>query len=384
LARSTSQSRDLEVHLAWLGEQLDRVSEADRAGVSWMIERLDVTKQRTWGEMRALDEVLFPRVHHRLVSQLSEFPTTIRLDADPRPQSTAAVTAGGVRTASQRLRNRLQRIQGYASERQIHRARIAAKHLRYLLEPFAARVPEGEVVTDQLKALQDAFGDVHDAHLFMAELREVLPEAERAASTGPDIVPGLMALMASLRARGLQAFEGASAAWLVNRGAPFFHRVNAVADAIAGLARLGREVERKFLLTGLPPLEGAEGPVEIVQGYLPGEHRVDLVRTVKEGSGLTRLEVEEPVGADVFARFWPLTEGRRLRKRRYRIADGELIWEIDQFLDRDLVLAEVELPGPMTEVAIPEWLRPYVARDVTEDPAYTNAQLASDGSGQAD
>jgi CYTH domain-containing protein len=167
--------------------------------------------------------------------------------------------------------------------------------------------------------------------------------------------------------------------------------VETVADGIAGLAHFDLEVERKFLLTGLPPLEGAEEPIEIEQGYLPGERLIErlrrvqssrgmeLFRTVKEGSGLTRLEVEETVTPGMFAQFWPLTEGRRLRKRRYRIADGNLTWEIDQFLDRDLVLAEVELPGTPTEVPIPDWLGPYLDREVTADQAYSNLHLASNG-----
>jgi CHAD domain-containing protein/CYTH domain-containing protein len=391
LARATSASRDLEVHLAWLGEQLDRVGEAERPGVSWMIGRLTAAKSRAREQMLALDGRLFSRVHDRLVSQLSEFQTTIRLDADPRPRSTAAVTAGRVRAASQRLENRLRGIQGYASEAEIHRARIAAKHLRYLLEPFARGRPEVDTVTDRLKGLQDSLGDVHDAHVFVADLREALPEAEVAASGGPDLVPGLLALIASLRGRGLQAFEGAAPAWLGEGAGPFFRQVETLAETIAGLARLGLEIERKFLLTGLPPLEGAEEPVEIEQGYLPGERLierlrrvrspegVELFRTVKEGSGLTRLELEEAVTPGVFAQFWPLTEGRRLRKRRHRIADGNLTWEIDEFLDRHLVLAEVELPGQATEVQIPDWLRPYLDREVTAEDTYTNLRLASNG-----
>jgi CYTH domain-containing protein len=190
--------------------------------------------------------------------------------------------------------------------------------------------------------------------------------------------------------RGFQAFADASPTWLGDRAEPFFGRVATMADAIAGLVGHGQEIERKFLLTGLPPLEGAEGPVEIEQGYLPGERLierlrrirsdggVELVRTVKEGSGLTRLEVEEVVTPEVFARFWPLTEGRRLRKRRYRVGDGNLTWEIDEFLDRDLVLAEVELPDPLADVRIPGWLQPHMGREVTEEPAYSNFRLASD------
>jgi CYTH domain-containing protein len=107
-----------------------------------------------------------------------------------------------------------------------------------------------------------------------------------------------------------------------------------------------------------------------------GEDGVELVRTVKEGTGLVRLEIEESVAPDVFDALWPLTAGRRLRKRRHRVAEGELTWEIDQFLDRDLVLAEVELPAPEVEVAIPAWLAPWVQREVTDDPAYGNFELS--------
>jgi CHAD domain-containing protein/CYTH domain-containing protein len=389
LARGTNQSRDLEVHLAWLVEQRQRVGEAEQPGVSWILGRLTEAKRRGWDEMLQLDQRLFPKVYHRLVVQLSAFPTTIRLDGDLRGRATAAVTASRVRAASRRLRSRLLEIYGYSSGPAIHRARIAAKHLRYLLEPFAAAVPEGEAVIDRLKALQDALGDVHDAHVFLDELRRSLPAARDAASGGTDVLPGLEAVMASLEARGFQTFARTRPTWLVDRAEAFFREIDRMADAIAALAGQGQEIERKFLLTGLPSLDGAEGSVEIEQGYLPGERLierlrrvqsdagVELVRTVKEGSGLTRLEIEEDVAPDVFARFWPLTDGRRLRKRRYRVPEGHLTWEIDEFLDRDLVLAEVELPEQRTEVPIPGWLQPHVDREVTEDSAYTNFRLAS-------
>jgi CHAD domain-containing protein/CYTH domain-containing protein len=389
LARGTNKSRDLEVHLAWLVEQRECVGDAEQPGVSWILGRLTEAKRRVWDEMLRLDRRLFPKVHDRFVVQLSAFPTTIRLDSDLGGRSTAAVTASLVRAASRRLRGRLLEIYGYSSGTAIHRARIAAKHLRYLLEPFAAGAPEVVAVIDRLKALQDALGDVHDSHVFLAELRENLPEARDAASSGTDVLPGLAAVMASLESRGFQTFAKTRPAWLVDRAEAFFRETDRTADAIAALGDQGQEIERKFLLTGLPPLVGAEGPVEIEQGYLPGERLierlrriqsdagVELVRTVKEGSGLTRLEIEENVAPDVFARFWPLTDGRRLRKRRYRVPEGHLTWEIDEFLDRDLVLAEVELPEQRTEVAIPGWLQPHVDREVTEDLAYTNFRLAS-------
>jgi CHAD domain-containing protein/CYTH domain-containing protein len=389
LARGTNRSRDLEVHIAWLEEQREHLGVVEQPGVSWTLDQLATAKRRDQDAMLRLDQKLFPKIHDRLTDQLSVFRTAIRLDADLTERSTAAVAARLVRQASRRLRRRLSLIRGYISEGEIHRARIAAKRLRYLLDPFVANLPDGPAVIQQLKTLQDGFGDVHDAHVFVSELVRSLPNASSATVVGPDLLPGIRALIASLRVRGHQAFSAIAPAWLGDGAVHFFNRVNAVADGVARLSGQGVEIERKFLLTGLPSLERAEGPVEIEQGYLPGERlierlrrvrsgdAVELVRTVKEGSGLARLEIEEMVTPDVFARFWPLTVGRRLRKRRYRVAEGPVTWEIDEFLDRELVLAEVELPAERTEIRIPEWLQPHVEREVTEDSAYTNVRLAS-------
>jgi len=70
----------------------------------------------------------------------------------------------------------------------------------------------------------------------------------------------------------------------------------------------------------------------------------------------------------------------RLRKRRYLVSDGTLVWEVDEFLDRALVLAEIELPTANTEVTVPEWLAPSIVREVTDEPAFTNLRLACDTS----
>jgi CHAD domain-containing protein/CYTH domain-containing protein len=389
LARSTNPARDLEVHLGWMEQQRAGAGESERPGIAWMIERLSAARDGAAEHMLDLDSALFPKLQPRLTSRLTRFRTTIDLDSDSARRSTAAVTARRLRDACRRLKDRLGRIQGYSDEEAIHRARIAAKHLRYLIEPFAAAVPDGGAAVERLKSLQDGFGDVHDAQVFEAELRQAMPAAHRAAPVGPGFVPGLEALLAALQERGRQAFEQTAAVWLGEAADPFFQMAAALADAVAELVHRDREVERKFLLTGLPPLEGAEGPVEIEQGYLPGERlierirrmrsddKIELVRTVKEGSGLTRLELEEPVTPDVFDQLWPLTEGRRLRKRRYRVPDGDLTWEIDEFTDRDLVLAEVELTGRPVNVTLPSWLSPHVDREVTEDEAYSNLRLAS-------
>jgi CYTH domain-containing protein len=91
---------------------------------------------------------------------------------------------------------------------------------------------------------------------------------------------------------------------------------------------------------------------------------------------VARSEFEEPMSPDVFETMWELTVNRRISKRRYRVPDGERIWEIDQFTDRELVLAEVELAAEEENPKLPDWLKPYVVRDVTGEPEYLNVNLA--------
>lgn len=154
--------------------------------------------------------------------------------------------------------------------------------------------------------------------------------------------------------------------------------------------RDNREIERKYLLNALPMLGSVVRAVEVDQGYLPGariNERVRRVkdsagaltyfRTVKAGSGLERIEIEEEMTREFFEAVWPLTRGARVHKRRYYVPDGDVTWEIDEFLDRpDLWLAEVELRHAEQQVRVPEWLQPVLVREVTLEKAYTNYALA--------
>jgi len=63
-------------------------------------------------------------------------------------------------------------------------------------------------------------------------------------------------------------------------------------------------------------------------------------------------------------------------KRRYRRRDRGLVWEVDVFAGRELVVAEVELPSAATTVELPRWLRDSVVREVTGEAAYSNVNLA--------
>src|SRR5678815_2234594 len=158
---------------------------------------------------------------------------------------------------------------------------------------------------------------------------------------------------------------------------------------MCGMATNDSEIERKYLLRALPlEVHGARA-LEIDQGYLPGTRinerirrvrdgsNVKYFRTIKTGQGIARFEVEEETTETFFLAVWPLTRGARVQKRRYLMPEGDVTWEIDEFLDRDgLWLAEVELRDVDQVVDIPRWLSVVMDREVTDDPSYTNHALA--------
>lgn len=152
---------------------------------------------------------------------------------------------------------------------------------------------------------------------------------------------------------------------------------------------MAQEIERKFVLD-VPPQGLDDHPsVAIEQGYLAldGDVEVRVRRrgdhaflTVKSGGGRRRVEQELSIGLEQFGALWPLTDGRRISKRRYLVPgpDG-LQFEVDVYggaLD-GLVVAEVEFPDDAAADAFsePEWL----GREVTDDPRWKNQALALHG-----
>ncbi len=147
------------------------------------------------------------------------------------------------------------------------------------------------------------------------------------------------------------------------------------------------EVERKFVVPDPPDLEGTDAD-EIEQGYLAigadGEVRVRrkgdrLLLTAKRGEGLSRHEAEIELDRKAFDELWPLTEGRRLHKRRHVIPHDDLKIEVDVYAGdlEGLVVAEIEFPSEEEARAFepPEWL----GQEVTGDHRYLNETLATEG-----
>jgi adenylate cyclase len=103
------------------------------------------------------------------------------------------------------------------------------------------------------------------------------------------------------------------------------------------------------------------------------------VLTVKRGGGRVREETELALTSEQAGELWPLTEGRRIRKRRHRVEDDGITIELDVFCDEldGLCVAEIEFPSEEASDGFdpPAWL----GRELTGEPRYGNERLAEDG-----
>ena len=281
----------------------------------------------------------------------------------------------------------------------LHRLRIRFKRQRAMLAPFIQTNPAIDAWFTSCTSAQDALGAMRDAVLF----------AERAKSIGALNLANHLRHEASAHfATFLEAWRDAdhtrrpellaacealasasaiaSTASPTNDSTPVAHPIE---PAAAPSHALPMEIERKFLLHGLPPTAAVAPSIRIEQGWLPGnvlrerlrsatavDGTVVHTRTIKLGAMGARIEVEEPTTPALFDALWPLTIDARIRKRRHMVPHNGRTWEIDVFLDRDLVLAEIELESESEHVELPDWLAPFVTKEVTHDPAYLNSVMA--------
>jgi CHAD domain-containing protein/CYTH domain-containing protein len=407
LGRRSNAARDAEVQIAWLEARVGELSQNHRPALRWLAQQL--AARRDQAQARLLENLpeRFAHLRTDLAKSLAGYRTWVHLDSpDPSP-TFAAVVGEKLRGQAARLRESLDAIDSASDSAECHEARIQAKRLRYLLEPVARYAPEGKRAVRSLKGLQDVLGEMHDLQILMETLEadaermalarmHALLDAVRsgdgaavAAARRRNLEAGLLAIATLVRDRNRKLFGELESAWLEQRSAKFFETLETAARALLDVRREPLEIERKFLLSGVPEIAREAPSLRIEQGWMAGERIRERLRrvcdasggerfyrTIKLGSGPTRAEYEETIPREMFEPLWPLTKGSRVEKQRIQIRDGELTWEIDVFEGRDLVTAEVELPSPDAPLVIPDWLGPCVVREVTGDPAYSNLNLA--------
>ena len=392
----TGKGRDAEVGIAWLERQREKLSPDQRPDLDRLVEELRSERSGRSAGLGGRFAAAFTAWVDDFEPRVARLELSRNLLEEGEEEVFAEALAVRVRSACEDLRSCTAERGGEKDHEGLHAARIACKRLRYLVEPAGGWLEAAEPLVRQCKRLQDLLGGIHDASVMI----DRLAAAPRKSASGglaqargprpPTFSPGLLALMERAARRRERLHRRFERDWREGGLRELFRLGDAAARQLTEIARGDVEIERKFLLSGLPPEASTAGEaLEIEQGWIPGRRlkerlrrtraacgRVCHYRTVKLGRGVRRTELEDETSAEVFERLWELTEGRRLRKRRYRLATDQGTWEIDEFLDRELYLAEIELASADQELSLPDWLVPLVLREVTGEKGFSGSELA--------
>ncbi len=156
------------------------------------------------------------------------------------------------------------------------------------------------------------------------------------------------------------------------------------------------EIERKFLIERpslhlLNALSNCER-VDIIQTYLKTDEATEELRIRQRGAnghyiyfktrkkklgGIKRSEEEERLTQEEYLSLMVQADPacRPIHKERYCLSENGLYYEIDIYPDwPDKAIMEIELHSENQEIEFPEGIS--VIREVTDDPVYSNHELA--------
>jgi len=209
LAGASNQARDAEVGLEWLDAQRALPLQARR--------QLRQVQRRLRNELRAAKRGFQRQLAREFRPAVRALDGELQASADeltaaaPGNPRTRTVYAELIRSHAAELDAALRRVRTVDDEGFAHRARIAGKRLRYLLEPLLSDAAARGAV-HRLVRLQDALGELHDACVLGARLQHVHSVLAHRA-----------------RERTTRAFDRVARGWLGGRTAP-------LVDALAGVA----------------------------------------------------------------------------------------------------------------------------------------------------
>lgn len=237
IADETNRVRDAEAALAWLRPLKAELTARERVGLRWLIHRIDSQRTRRIEHDLVAARKSFRGVEGKLRRGLAIYRQSLQPDDTGSDRPFAAVARAVVVAQAQQLDQILAAVRA-PDDPEAHRARIAAKRLRYLLESLAGMAPSIAAIVERLRALQDQLGELHDVlelergvrtgvesvaaerairMLDVAISDDATPEDVRAARRR-DPKPGLVAVARRLRARRTSLFAELQANGLKTAG----------------------------------------------------------------------------------------------------------------------------------------------------------------------
>lgn len=231
IAEATNRVREAEVAIEWLRPLATGMTRGERVGLQWLIDQIDARRAKDVERCIADTRRSFTAAARKLHKGLVTYRQTVQTE----PSITDESFAGALRVAAVEAARELDQLLGeiqHLEDEAAHRARIAAKRLRYVVEPVRSALAGGDELISRLKAIQDLLGELHDLQELQTVVRAAVgtAAAERASQLldaklvepAPGGRPsrrrgrqsGLVAIAQRIRARAADLFATLRKDWL--------------------------------------------------------------------------------------------------------------------------------------------------------------------------
>ena len=250
LTLATNAGRDAEVHLGWLRHQAGQIGPEHIEGLAWLIGRLEGRRFETLDAVNADVSRRFVKLAARFRPRLGILRIEVRRGAGSARPSFRQVISDLVRHHSAQLGENLKAVLTQENMQEAHRVRIAAKRLRYLLEPLVRRAAGTKSLITQLKGLQDVLGQLHDLQVMSEEIASsfmALSQSQAQRPSGAEA--GLRALERLANEQESAAFASFEAHWGEQHGGRFLARADELGRTLASTAGQSAETPPSLSLT---------------------------------------------------------------------------------------------------------------------------------------
>jgi CHAD domain-containing protein len=248
IAEATNRVREAEVALEWLRPLAAGMTPGQRVGLQWLIDRIDARRAKDVEKCLADTRRSFTAAARKLHKGLVTYRQTVQTE----PSITDESFAGALRAAAVEHARELEALLGeiqHTEDEAAHRARIAAKRLRYVIEPVRGTLTGGELIS-RLKAIQDLLGELHDLQELEKVVRAAIATA--AAERAQQLLDATLAEPSPAgpppRRRGRQSGLVATAKRIRSREADLFATLRK--DWLGSKRTWARDVEALMPATG--------------------------------------------------------------------------------------------------------------------------------------
>jgi CHAD domain-containing protein len=207
LAQATNPARDAEICSQWLAQLRTKLDPSGQPGVTGFLADLGALRDKNYRYIRRE----LPSAWNRLSRKLLQNASTVKNSRHEKAVFLKAFIASLSEYAGN-FDTALERARLHPDAYHIHRSRIAAKKLRYLVEAIMTRHPQSKLLVKELKVLHETAGAIQDLQRFQALSEQVFLRragiryrrllamyadsgADHRTLKHPDLTPGLLPLL---------------------------------------------------------------------------------------------------------------------------------------------------------------------------------------------